>query len=739
MYEIETAVDEARAVHHHGEGWFALFRKDPLVARSRQQMFRMEQLEDVVGAIGSDADTYISQGSFVRRSRKANALGQIGCAFVDVDCYNLGIVPDEHLVRDIMLEAAEVGLPLPSYVAYSGRGIYLKWLFHRPVPAAQLHRWQALQSVLVPLYKSIGADASVRDAARVLRVMGSTNSATGQRVYVLWNGGTRHDFDELCAAAAAVDIEPLQLDSALQASTIERRIRKLTLLDPTTEKQREEQNRASIAHMNDFATKREPFMLQGISKQSLNWRRFIDLRDLVIMRGGLKRGSRDVTLFWMGVFLAHSGIVTAENFAEEMADLADAFPGADFRPMSDGSLGTLLARIRQHGRGERVRFRGTSYSPIYTPTNTHLINLFEIELSEQRGLCTVIGEEEKRRRSDLKCAGRSERRERRIEWRTQACSLAAEAWARGCKPSASEIAAEVGVHKSQVSRLLAGRLRFAAPTPPTARRRRTASDRTPEQAAQQTAGQMPERSTAAAPIDTKAAAVNSRQSANPFAALSRPKRPPGPTRELDDPGTRSSHIHATSSAHRIANEPVDPVVGPMHPTVAVFSVSKEGEGFKGVVPHQGIPGEVVSDSGSSMAGGPAMDSPQTGGPRTGLPPGRQAGAGAGFASLVRRTKGVRTGQPAPAVPQASPEEQCDALELAREMRAEVCRQTQMAHRELNAARERALELAKAEHEQTILRMRQRIEAIRQGVFGRQDDPSHDSANPANEQHPRSTP
>ncbi len=59
--------------------------------------------------------------------------------------------------------------------------MYLIWL-HSPIPRAALPRWRACQEILKDLLASLGADPKARDAARVLRVVGTPHTApVGER------------------------------------------------------------------------------------------------------------------------------------------------------------------------------------------------------------------------------------------------------------------------------------------------------------------------------------------------------------------------------------------------------------------------------------------------------------------------------------------------------------------------------------------------------------------------------
>lgn len=465
LFDIETAVGEARAVHANNTGFFAIFSKHKGPKKTSQVSYRMEQLDEVVSLVKNTPDVYISQASFAYASREKSALKNLGCAFIDIDCYNFGHTADEEFQSLLLDKATCYGIPLPSYIIRSGRGLYLKWIFKKSISASNIYKWEALQNALVSLYQAIGADMAARDVSRVLRVVGSTNSASGGAcVETAWNGNRTHDFDDLCNLVANIDLPELNQSTAVKtrkARTAQNLIKKLSNNYSLTAVEQANQNKVAISHLQNFSSQHQPIMLNDMSLLQLNWQRFIDIRDLSIMRGGIRQGGRDLTLFWMGSFLSQSGIITPGNFAKEMTDLSSGFPGADFSPMEDGSMSSLFSRLESHQRGEKVVFNGKSYTRMYTPTNDRLIDIFEITPEEQSKLGTIIDAREKAIRSDAKNPGRADRREQRIEWRFKANELAKKAKTEGVEISVTKIAQEVGVHKTQVSRLLSGKIGLA--------------------------------------------------------------------------------------------------------------------------------------------------------------------------------------------------------------------------------------------------------------------------------------
>jgi hypothetical protein len=435
-----SAVGEARLLHQSQQGYFCIARALPKSEeRSRaswsQNFYPIGGLDGAAHAARNQADTYISQASFISARRAVANTKMLRCVYVDLDVYKLGLRADDATVMAIDRCAREAGLPEPTYITNSGRGLYAKWVFKDPITSDLLPQWQTLQDLLVALYRSLGSDAVVKDAARVLRLAQTINSKNGATVQVVHNRGTLYSFRELCAAAAKIDI-PLAIGASRQRGQA---LRRVDLGDVPTD----------FSALANYSAIREPILMRHGTIQTLNWSRFLDLRDLVIARGGIRKGERDITLFWMTSFLAFSGVITPGNLWNEVRQLLLAFPvSQDFDPLNDGSLNTLISRIASHDRGEMISHHGRTHSPIYTPRNQLLLDMLEITPEEERGMRTIISSVEKQRRADDKVPGRADRRQEAAQSRLAAVALKAKG------VSVPEIAETLGTHRRTIYKWL---------------------------------------------------------------------------------------------------------------------------------------------------------------------------------------------------------------------------------------------------------------------------------------------
>ena len=428
--------------------------------KPQQTSYHTSQLGEVIHAIehSNTKDVYFGHARFATgKGRTISNVHQVQVAWVDVDCYALGLEPTAELVEKLTERAAFCGIPRPSHIVSSGRGFYLKWLLTSPVAATDLPAWNALQHRLASLYADLGADYAAMDAARVLRVVGSINSkaelalsntgvcadraARAGRVGVIWDTGLRHSFASLCSAVSLIDIETTKALATVRSKILHKAGLAAGPVPVGTH--------GDVSTLLRYGAEREPKFAKpelnvsggasrnanGFTQRTLAWSRFLDLRDLMHARArkagrsGVGEGSRDLGLFWMVDFLAHSKVVRSDNLAAEVRSLLPAFDGAyesgphGFNPLRAGHLKSLLGRIEAREAGKQVSHAGKLWDTVYTPSNDHLIDLFGIQDSEMAEFRTIISAGEKLRRSDLKEPGRLERRIERKAWHAEALNL----------------------------------------------------------------------------------------------------------------------------------------------------------------------------------------------------------------------------------------------------------------------------------------------------------------------------
>ncbi len=422
-----SGADEAQMFHDIGNHGFFSILVD-VHGVKRQSSHRLIEMPTVLNRIDKRRDTWISQAEFTSPNRRVVNLARIGLLFADLDTYRMdwavGRSP-EQLADSALYFCHQEGIPTPSLLVFSGRGIQAKWLLDGTLPRAALPRWNACQRYLVGRLKEAGADVGAKDASRVLRLIDTLNTKSGEvcRVVHVESGAdgqpVRYNFEylaEVLLPVARWDIEKQK-------------------------QQRDERERRKQLRLIDGGKSDN---LRGFSGRQLAWHRLEDLRTLMTLRGGVAEGDRMRHLHWQLNFLLLSGATNSRLMYHEAATLA--------RAIDDGwgynckELMTLYSKAKQFEAGEKISFGGKEYPALYTPRNDTLINLFEITDDEQRELRTIISKgmalerDKNRKQAARRAAGAVDREtyerqslSRQKPW--EALGMSRASWYRAGKPT----------------------------------------------------------------------------------------------------------------------------------------------------------------------------------------------------------------------------------------------------------------------------------------------------------------
>ena len=368
-----SGVEEAQMFHDSSRaGYFSILAD--VRGKKRQSSHPLTAMPTVLGLIDATCDTWISQAEFFQPNRRVVNLARIGLLFADLDTYRMPWAVDrspEALADSVLYFCREENLPPPSLLIFSGRGIQAKWLLEGTLPRAALPRWNACQRYLIDRLKPAGADVAAKDASRVLRLVQTVNSKSGEvcRVVHITTGldgqPVRYNFEYI--AEALLPIARWDIEKSREAQ----------------KERRQKREQLKLLHGGKANSN-----LRGFSGRQLAWHRLEDLRNLANLRGGVSQGDRMKNLFWQLNFLLLSGATNSRFMYHEAAVLARTIEAS--WGYSSKELMTLYAKAKQYEAGERIRFGGKDYPALYTPKNDTLINLFEITDDEQRELRTII-------------------------------------------------------------------------------------------------------------------------------------------------------------------------------------------------------------------------------------------------------------------------------------------------------------------------------------------------------------
>lgn len=403
---LDTALAEAAMLHTDQWGFFAIgCNADGTKNGWRESRHRLDKLSLVVSAIGATPDTYISQAEFAGPRRLTN-LRRLKALWVDFDYYRINRFaghPAQHFAELILLECRDKHIPPPSYIVDSGRGIYAKWILDTAIPQCALPRWQLVQNALFEHFKPHGADPSSRDATRVLRVVGSTNSKSKQPVRVIWentlvteggtplaNGLTGYPFDVIANTVLPWTREETAAIKALWA--------------------RESAARLLARGPNDINVKlgSKPHNSSGLRTfrpTQLAWDRYHDVIKLLTLRGwqrGAPEGNRDLPLFLCAVFLAQA--VRVSDLEAEVVAIARRVAPTWSKAEVDSCVTSVMARANDSAAGKKTMFNGIEQDPRYRYSNRKIIDLLAITADEQAQLATIIDKAELARRDRARAA-----------------------------------------------------------------------------------------------------------------------------------------------------------------------------------------------------------------------------------------------------------------------------------------------------------------------------------------------
>jgi hypothetical protein len=377
-----TGLDEAMNYHDSNRwGYFSILAGPP-GGKLKQESHNLKLLPQVLPILDPKNDTFLGQNEFKLRNRRVVNLLRICLVFVDLDLSKTELLAGKPL-RDLDFLFSwhhnyDQGI-FPSAIIFSGRGYHLKWFLERPIPCMALPRWNAVQNALVNKYGELGADSQSKDASRVLRVIGTTNSKSGRIASVL--------YPNPCDVPKCYMFE----DLAKEILPYDRsEIKDWRLVRDEREKKKE-------SGRGNFSTLLGP--------ASLNWARMNDLRTLMNHRKSnngnvVPKGQRDLFLFWMINFLMLSRATTPQLMYFEAAVLAKEIdPSWGYRSQE---LSTVYYKAIKYSQGESVEYNGKKYPALYTPRNETLVNLFGITSAEMTMMRTIISHDETKRRDKLR-------------------------------------------------------------------------------------------------------------------------------------------------------------------------------------------------------------------------------------------------------------------------------------------------------------------------------------------------
>ncbi len=441
---------EPRTLPSSGRAFWTLNTK-PAFGPMRQELKRLSDMEWILRNVNRNLDTFMSQGFFNRPCRRALHLSWLTHGYVDLDLYALpGSIGSyrndpawirKHIAPLILEYCDDEGIPIPSLIIFSGRGIYLKWCWSCPIPRAAAGKAIAVNRALVRRFAEWGADPACVDVSRILRVVGTKNTKSGERTEILWQA-------ERDGTPLTYNFE-LFADEVLRFTSAEIRGFREAAQACTADVSILAQHRSERAAKKRAARRRGAFV-----PENWHWGVTEDIRWLANSRWGgiVPPGHRDIFGHLAACQLAR--VITAGQLWPEILTLgrlflpSDYVNGPEFRQHSS----TLLANAKRAAAGQKVEFNGRLYSPVYTYNRQTLIDRLKIEPAEMPYMTRLIDRAEHDRRQTE--ARRAKGMVERAEYEARAAGRRLQvAEMRASGQTFRAIAAELGISKTEAERL----------------------------------------------------------------------------------------------------------------------------------------------------------------------------------------------------------------------------------------------------------------------------------------------
>ena len=367
-------------------------------------------------------NVFISPNTFFIKKRSIRNIRHLRSLYVDLDL-DLSKISKSEAVYKVFVLAEEGKIPRPTMAVDSGRGIHLYWRIES-APYGALYTWQQLEDYLYNNLKHLWADRSATDAARLLRLPNTINSRNNEFCKVLY---VDHDL-----IYSMYDLREKFLGYGGESSH--------------TKKDKRGKNKGKITRI--------------FNSYSLHLTRIQDIEMLCQLRNWDIKGYRNKVLhcwvYWQGIYvrdlerLGEMALEFNNTFSEPLADqVVEAVVSS-----CDRAIESFLEHQRRLTNEENL---SGSESPLratgYNYRNSTLIDMLDITEEEQRHLKTIIGTNERYRRSNIKRTPRNEngltKRQQQKQDNIKAVKQLAD---QGLKQR--EIAKELDITQARVSQIL---------------------------------------------------------------------------------------------------------------------------------------------------------------------------------------------------------------------------------------------------------------------------------------------
>lgn len=355
---ISSAFEHYDTLHSNPQGTVLLWAKN----QEKGRWSKLKPMHASVSALLAEqqggTDRYISVSEF-HSWRVVAQLKSLRACYADID----GCTDVEWILQCVQ----SAGLPTPTFIILSGRGVHLYWQIDA-VPSQALGLWQQVQDKLISalIEQGVPVDPVARDCTRVLRLAGSINSKNGAvvhgRLLVDWTWDLHSLADEVLGARAC---KTKKIDPDIAVKGLE--------LDKKRDAQIRDFRAAQVRRGIAPGTAPKGAQRGGIYA----WWQLVyqDLIKIGDQLGGIPRGHRDTYLFLYAAALGW--FATGEAIEHEITLVAKKLMPELSAERVKKAVQPNLKRLQDALSGKKIEYKGVERDPRYWHKRETLYNLLQ--------------------------------------------------------------------------------------------------------------------------------------------------------------------------------------------------------------------------------------------------------------------------------------------------------------------------------------------------------------------------
>ena len=349
-----------------------------------------------------EEDFYKSVNEFYRPDKMTTKyLRKINAFYVDLDYYTEDAYKGLSAESIIYLLEQEVDMQKPSFYVDTGRGLHIYWLLEKTLATPKTKKyWRDIQKVLIDRFENFGVDTKVKDLARVLRNVGTTNSKSNEEVRLILNAPSISEVFRYKISDMACFYQDYLFDRKSFNEEKDKAIRK---------KEYEEKGREwGIQNAQKKKKKNKIVYLKNIL--SMHYNRAKDIEKLVEMRTGKSQeGIRMMIVFLYRLQLAMMSKSAEESLKLTIALNSKIIDGLDEKEIEESTAKAVFnGELYEYEKEKYTEEMGISLkthlreSGVYLYNNSTIIEALKITEQEQVEMSILIGANEKIRRKNIR-------------------------------------------------------------------------------------------------------------------------------------------------------------------------------------------------------------------------------------------------------------------------------------------------------------------------------------------------